>query len=142
MPKKFNQKEYNKEWRARHPGYSNEWSKKHPPTKEQKKKRREYCKEWNLINKYGITRSAFESMLLGQGGVCAICKTDKWGDRRPAIDHDHRTGEIRGILCFRCNLALGLLDDEPGRVMAAFEYLQRDWKDEAGVNDDENDREA
>lgn len=53
-------------------------------------------------------------------GVCDLCgRTGK----RPTIDHDHKTGAFRGILCYACNLALGLFGDDPERLAAAIKYL-------------------
>ena len=60
-------------------------------------------------------------MRLAQGGVCAICR------EAPAVhvDHDHATGEVRGMLCFPCNAAIGHLRDDPRVVRAAAAYLER-----------------
>ena len=62
-----------------------------------------------------------EAMLTAQNGVCAICQT------APAIhvDHDHTSGEVRGLLCFRCNAALGQLADDPLVLRRAARYLER-----------------
>lgn len=52
----------------------------------------------------GVGDAEYEVMLLEQGGVCAICgNPPKEGGRRLHVDHDHRTGKVRGLLCFRCN---------------------------------------
>lgn len=61
---------------------------------------------------------------------CAICGstetvTRSGRVRRPSIDHCHRTGVIRGVLCSGCNSGLGLFDDDPARLRAAAEYLER-----------------
>lgn len=62
-------------------------------------------------------------MLEAQGGVCAICRRPS--DPAPLhVDHDHRTGAIRGLLCSPCNTAIGLLGDDPDRMMAAAAYLR------------------
>lgn len=74
--------------------------------------------------KYGLTRDKLAA-LLDQHGVCAICGTDQWGAKGPQVDHDHETGKVRGVLCRRCNLALGNLDDDADRLRAALEYLSR-----------------
>lgn len=56
---------------------------------------------------------------------CEICGTKEWGGRhnRPCVDHDHKTGEFRGILCSECNNGIGKLKDDPNIVRAALEYL-------------------
>ncbi|HET9945169.1 MAG TPA: endonuclease VII domain-containing protein, partial [Actinomycetes bacterium] len=56
---------------------------------------------------YGITEADVAAMLAAQHGVCAICQAADAAH----IDHDHTTGAVRGMLCFRCNAALGQLDD-------------------------------
>lgn len=79
----------------------------------------------NLKNKYGLTVAEYERMLAEQSGVCAVCK----GPETRAgfvlgVDHDHATGEVRGLLCTKCNTALGLLDDDPERIRLLSEYIQ------------------
>jgi hypothetical protein len=76
----------------------------------------------HLKRKYGLTLEAFEALLASQGGGCAICgRTDA-----DNVDHDHGTGQVRGILCFKCNVAIGLVDEDPDRAHAAAAYLDRD----------------
>jgi hypothetical protein len=77
--------------------------------------------------RYGLTQEALEEMIREQGGGCAICGTREWRGRHrsPAVDHDHATGKIRGVLCDRCNMAAGLIDDSPARARALAEYLER-----------------
>lgn len=70
----------------------------------------------------GLTFEAHERQLAAQGGKCAICGTTKgkWHG-----DHDHDTGRFRGILCQKCNMGLGMFDDEAGRLAAAIAYLEK-----------------
>jgi hypothetical protein len=76
----------------------------------------------HLKRKYGLTLEAFAELLASQGGGCAICgRTDA-----DNVDHDHATGRVRGILCFKCNVAIGLVDEDPDRAHAAAAYLDRD----------------
>lgn len=80
----------------------------------------------NLRRKFDITVADYDAMLAAQGGRCAACGSTDNGDRRFdsfPVDHDHRSGKIRGLLCSRCNKALGLLDDDPDRLMALAAYL-------------------
>ncbi len=72
---------------------------------------------------YGLTADDYERMLIEQGGVCAICR--RKSDRRLCIDHCHATQKVRGLLCHRCNTALGLLDDDWDRLRAAMAYVDR-----------------
>ena len=78
--------------------------------------------------RFGITEEQFLSMLEEQEGVCGICggpETDKIKGKakRLAIDHDHETGEVRGLLCSKCNRAIGLLEDNVDRLHAAIRWL-------------------
>lgn len=74
----------------------------------------------SLKRKYGITYDEFENMFLSQHGLCGICgqglkrSSEKgWGGKREAcVDHDHKTGKVRGILCRGCNLSLSMIEDE------------------------------
>jgi hypothetical protein len=76
----------------------------------------------HLKRKYGLTLEEFDEMLATQGGGCAICGNPNAGN----VDHDHVTGEVRGILCFNCNIAIGHVADDKDRLLRAFAYLDRD----------------
>lgn len=69
--------------------------------------------------KYGITLRTFEEMLVDQKGVCAICKSAN----KLAVDHDHKTGLVRGLLCYSCNSGIGQFRDNPTYLEAAIRYL-------------------
>lgn len=89
-----------------------------------------------LPNLYGITESQYDAMREAQGDRCAVCAdtfTTATGKGHPHVDHDHRCcpgrkscGKcVRGLLCHRCNTALGLLKDDLGTLTAAMAYLVR-----------------
>lgn len=81
-------------------------------------------KDKSLVKAYGITLEEYRGTLNNQGGGCAVCtSTTSRGGRALAIDHDHNTGKIRGILCSDCNTALGLLKDSPELLAKATAYL-------------------
>jgi hypothetical protein len=72
-----------------------------------------------LKHRYGIGADEFDELVRRQGGVCAIC-----GRENPEhVDHDHDTGEVRGILCFNCNGGLGQCRDSIDAVLAAANHL-------------------
>lgn len=89
-------------WRARYPAYI-----------------RQYL--------YGITTEEYDALMEVQGGACAICGSTEWPGKNntPHVDHCHTTGKIRGLLCGKCNVALGNMDDDPARLRAAADYLER-----------------
>jgi hypothetical protein len=65
-------------------------------------------------------------MLAAQGGCCAICRAEAPGGQGAwHVDHDHRSGAIRGLLCHACNLAIGLFMDDEQVLTAAVAYLDR-----------------
>lgn len=74
---------------------------------------------------YGITPEQYAALLAAQDGLCAICRTDAWPGKGPHVDHAHDTGRVRGILCGGCNNGLGRFADDPARLRAAAEYLER-----------------
>jgi hypothetical protein len=76
-----------------------------------------------LMRKYGVTVDEYDELLAAQGGVCAICGRPPRDDISLHLDHDHTTGERRGLLCFKCNNALGDFDDDPERLLRAYVYL-------------------
>lgn len=76
-------------------------------------------RQYNLKGLYGLTPAAYDDMLAGQGGGCAVCSSTE----SLVVDHNHETGEVRGILCSRCNSALGLLKDSPVLLNRASSYL-------------------
>jgi hypothetical protein len=81
-----------------------------------------------LKKNFGITPEQYDEMLAAQGGVCASCSTDKPGGPYGifAVDHDHSTGKVRGLLCKNCNLAIGMLGDSAEGVRKALAYLTRE----------------
>jgi len=76
----------------------------------------------HLKRNYGLTLEAFDALLAFQGGGCAICGRTNADN----VDHDHETGRVRGILCFPCNVAIGLLQDDEERALSAAAYISRD----------------
>ena len=85
----------------------------------------------NLLRHYSLTQDAFDALLAKQDGKCAICRTStppKYktvrGNRGGwQVDHCHKNGHVRGILCGPCNRALGAFRDDVDRMSAAIRYL-------------------
>jgi Recombination endonuclease VII len=77
------------------------------------------------LRTYGLTEADWDAFLLRQGNRCAVCRTGKPGGRgeRWHIDHDHVTGQVRGLLCGKCNSAIGMLQDDPEIIKAAARYV-------------------
>lgn len=75
-------------------------------------------------NRPKISPTEFQRRLAEQGGVCGICGEENGSGHRLAADHDHKTGLIRGLLCHRCNTAIGLFRDDPALLRAAIRYLR------------------
>jgi hypothetical protein len=83
-------------------------------------------REWRLKNRYGIGAESVQEMFKQQGGCCAICGEDNFGTgaSAPNVDHCHATGDVRGILCTRCNHGLGNFKDDTDRLREAIAYLE------------------
>jgi hypothetical protein len=79
---------------------------------------------WRKIKeRFGITRAEWEAIFHAQGGRCAICATIDPGSHW-CTDHCHQDGKIRGILCHKCNLGIGHLNDDPTIIRNALAYLE------------------
>ena len=92
----------------------------------QRPERKRADRDGYLRRKYGIGVEDYDRMFEAQGGVCAICRKPRPEERTLHVDHDHETGEIRGLLCFRCNNALGDFDEDFDLFQLAADYLDRD----------------
>lgn len=83
----------------------------------------------NRLRKYGLTQQQWRAMSDAQGGRCALCGGEPkgWGTSyRPLhVDHCHTTGKTRALLCGECNTAIGRFGDDPQRLRAAADYLER-----------------
>ena len=77
-----------------------------------------------LKRNYGITLDEYDRLLKQQGGVCAVCGKPPNG-RRLHVDHNHKTGKVRGLLCSGCNVALGAVDDNMNVLQKLISYLTR-----------------
>jgi hypothetical protein len=86
-----------------------------------RKSRQEIERERYLKRKYGIDLEKYNQLLEEQFGLCAICLEEK-----PLhVDHDHKTGIVRGLLCSNCNTAVGLLKDDALNIQGAINYLEK-----------------
>lgn len=82
--------------------------------------------ERQRYRKFGVCNTRYDEMLVRQKGQCAVCHSLLNSSRytKFAVDHNHRTGQVRGLLCMNCNTAIGLMKDSPLRLRAAACYLE------------------
>ena len=81
------------------------------------------CRNSRLKYRYGITLDEYNEMLKNQNGVCAICKLSE-KDKNLAVDHDHITGQVRGLLCRDCNESIGKFKHSFEILRNAASYLE------------------
>jgi len=87
--------------------------------------RKEHHRHKAMRTKYGLEPHEFEGLLEAQGSKCVICSDHLAVSKgKYAIDHNHDTGSVRGVLCVPCNAAIGLLKDNPKIIDAASAYLR------------------
>jgi hypothetical protein len=74
---------------------------------------------------YGLTPDQYEALFIRQAGVCAICRCpERIKTASLCIDHDHKSGLVRGLLCRRCNAAIGLMGEDRTTLLRALAYLR------------------
>lgn len=124
------QRQYQKERRARDPVYlEKQRAAVRECTRRRYHKDPEYRARKNKarnIRRYGLTIEQYDSMLIEQGGGCAICKVQT-GNRtgsRLHIDHCHDSGRVRGLLCSSCNMLLGCAGDSIEHLLDCISYLR------------------
>lgn len=93
----------------------------------------------HLQRNFGIDLAEYQRMFVEQNGVCAICDRPETRQRRGtlrwlAVDHNHETGAVRGLLCSDCNVMLGYAQDSESRMARAIEYLRRHADPVEGTN--------
>jgi hypothetical protein len=94
-------------------------------------KQREYTRRYEL-KKRGLTEAEYDALLVAQDGLCAICRKPEdhparltKGPRRLSIDHCHKSGKIRGLLCSKCNRAIAMLGDDIQSIKCVIAYLEK-----------------
>lgn len=88
------------------------------------KRRRKAANHERTVQKtYGLGEGDYDRLYVAQGGVCAICRRATGASRRLSVDHDHKTGAVRGLLCRTCNNMLGHARDTDTLLYRAIEYL-------------------
>lgn len=106
-------REYMRAYRAAHP---------HVSTSAYRDMRKQ--RDTTLRRVYGITLAEYEAMRDEQGDACAVCRgRDAHCDLH--VDHDHASGRVRGLLCYRCNMTVGMARDSADILRAAAAYLER-----------------
>ena len=113
-------KDYNKDYKAFNRDYQRWYRKQFP----------ERAKHSDLKKSYGISFEMYQQKLESQNNVCAICgneeaavRNNSMEKRNLAVDHDHRTGKIRGLLCTHCNQGIGNFRENPDFLAKAISYL-------------------
>jgi hypothetical protein len=120
------QKRYYKKNKNKRIKYNNQWRlnhKKHRKLYYIKNKNR--AKGYELKRNYGITLFEKKQIIIKQNYRCLSCNTDlkKLNEKSIHIDHDHVTNKIRGVLCASCNLALGILEENPKKIYKLYLYI-------------------
>lgn len=90
---------------------------------EYKSARKTEQRGYDLQRRFGITFDQYNEMLAKQNGGCLICGKPEKSGRPLSVDHDHKTGRVRGLLCSNHNTAIGLLGDDPILALQAAAYL-------------------
>ena len=111
------QKDNHKKWidahREENKRYKQDWTAKQDPL---------YNRIRNL-KKYGLTIASYDELLQRQNGVCFICQQPPKKDKNLHVDHNHKTGNVRGLLCFRCNFGLSFFGEDEGNITRLYDYI-------------------
>lgn len=98
------------------------WVKANP--EKVKAKYHKYTKTTRLFHRYNLSSEEFNSLLDTQNKLCAICFGINKSGRSLSVDHNHTTGKVRGLLCHKCNVGIGLFNDRIDLLVNAISYLK------------------
>ena len=104
-----------RDWHRKNPEAAKKWRKNNP----------EKFRESQLKSKYGITLNDVNEMKIKQSNCCAICKEEFVKNKKINVDHCHKTGKVRGLLCHSCNTSLGKFKDSVEILNNAIKYLKK-----------------
>lgn len=107
-----------RKWRLENREYYRQWQAKH------RRDNLDMYREKSRKNLYKMAPGEYERVLFCQAEGCAICGEGVGEGKQFAVDHDHETGRIRGLLCHRCNLGIGYFRDYPSLLRSAAFYLE------------------
>lgn len=113
-----------KEWRAKNPHKSKEYFEKYKKFFPEKLEKKNFQSRIALSS-IDMTFEEYKTLKRNHKGVCAICGLKNKSKRELSIDHSHKTGKPRGLLCGKCNLGIGLLLDSPRLLEKAIKYLRK-----------------
>jgi len=120
-------KEIRKEWEGQNREKIEAYKELYRNDPKRTAKAKVYSRQWRLIKDFGLTVDDYDRILESQNGKCAICGADTPGNKRKnfAVDHDHKTGRIRGLLCFPCNVSIAHFKESPSLLRKAAQYLEQ-----------------
>lgn len=122
-----------RQWRKENPDKLREikrrWDANNPEKLREQRRRKkprslEKAREASRKHLYGVTSEMFETMLVEQNHSCKICGKKPRPGRTLTVDHCHETGQVRGLLCTACNVAIGQLGDNEAGLLRALNYVQ------------------
>jgi hypothetical protein len=122
-------------YRRTHPEEAGAWARAHPEESRRlvitwNKAHPGYASSQARRRNYGMTQEEYDAMLEKQHGKCACCGRSNSGSANSRayaplfVDHDHKTGKVRGLLCHQCNIALGMLGDSEERIRQLLDYVR------------------
>lgn len=123
-------REYSRKWREANREHRREYARANSEANNKRGKiwrdaNKKRLREYDLQRKYGLTETEWWALFDEQGLKCAICETNTPDGYGWQTDHCHTTGNVRGILCTKCNIGLGYFNDNPDTLSRAIAYLSR-----------------
>jgi hypothetical protein len=112
--------------------YSREWAQKNKERhlnnyQNWRKNNLEHANDLDRLRSYGLPKGRYAKILALQKNCCAICKINTPAPKKTfCVDHCHKTGKVRGLLCLNCNTMLGHAKDDVERLKAAINFLSKD----------------